>query len=94
MPTIIPGVVPTVIVSTAVAASGPVAEISTVDDPENNTDGIVSPPAQGEAIARRIPCARLSVLEGAGHLANLEEPEAFNRLLLDHLTTRPAVEVA
>ena len=54
----------------------------------------VTPPAQGEAIARRIAGARLSVLAGAGHLANLEEPEAFNRLLLDHLTTRPAVEVA
>ena len=53
-----------------------------------------TPPAQGEAIARRIPRARLCVLEGAGHLANLEEPEAFNRLLLEHLTTRPAVEVA
>ncbi|MDP9260288.1 MAG: 3-oxoadipate enol-lactonase [Actinomycetota bacterium] len=53
-----------------------------------------TPPAQGEAIARRIAGARLSVLEGAGHLANLEEPEAFNRLLLDHLATRPAVEVA
>jgi 3-oxoadipate enol-lactonase len=53
-----------------------------------------TPPAQGEAIARRIPRARMCVLEGAGHLANLEEPEAFNRLLLDHLTTRPTVEVA
>jgi 3-oxoadipate enol-lactonase len=54
----------------------------------------VTPPAHGEAIARRIAGARLSVLEGAGHLANLEEPEAFSRLLLEHLTTRPAVEVA
>jgi 3-oxoadipate enol-lactonase len=54
----------------------------------------VTPPQQGEAIACRIASARLSVLEGAGHLANLEEPEAFNRLLLDHLTMRPAVEAA
>ena len=54
----------------------------------------VTPPAQGEAIVRRVATARLNVIEGAGHLANLEEPEAFNRLLLDHLTTRPAVEVA
>ena len=35
---------------------------------------LVTPPAQGEAIAHRIVEARLSVLEGAGHLANLEEP--------------------
>ena len=53
-----------------------------------------TPPAQGEAIARRIPGARLSVLGGAGHLANIEQPDAFNRLLLEHLTARPAVEVA
>ena len=46
-----------------------------------------------ETIASRIPGARLSVLEGAGHLANVEEPAAFNRLLLDHLTTRARVEV-
>ena len=36
----------------------------------------------------------LDCLTYAGHLANLEEPEAFNRLLLDHLATRPAVEAA
>ena len=53
-----------------------------------------TPPAQGEAIQARIRGARMSVLAGAGHLANLEQPEAFTQLLLDHLTTRPAVEVA
>jgi 3-oxoadipate enol-lactonase len=52
-----------------------------------------TPQAQGAAIAARIPGAWLSVLDGAGHLANLEQPEAFNGLLLDHLTARPAVEV-
>ena len=52
-----------------------------------------TPPAQGEAIASRIPGARLSVLEGAGHLANVEEPVAFNRLLLDHLTAPSSLEV-
>jgi 3-oxoadipate enol-lactonase len=53
-----------------------------------------TPPASGTEIVGRISGARMSILEGAGHLANLEEPAAFNRLLLDHLTTRPAVEVA
>ena len=53
-----------------------------------------TPPAQGEAIRQRIPGARMSILAGAGHLANLEQPEAFTQLLLDHLTTSPAVEVA
>jgi 3-oxoadipate enol-lactonase len=52
-----------------------------------------TPPEQAEAIAQRIRGAQVSVLAGAGHLANLEQPAAFNRLLLDHLTTRTAVEV-
>jgi 3-oxoadipate enol-lactonase len=58
------------------------------------SEDTATPRAQAEAIARRVAGARLSVLAGAGHLANLEQPEAFNRLLLEHLTTRPAVEVA
>jgi 3-oxoadipate enol-lactonase len=53
-----------------------------------------TPPAQGEAIQQRIPGARMSILAGAGHLANLEQPDAFTQLLLDHLTTSSAVEVA
>lgn len=57
-------------------------------------DDTATPPASGAEIAGRIPDARMRVLEGAGHLANLEQPAAFNRALLDHLTTRPAVEVA
>jgi 3-oxoadipate enol-lactonase len=58
------------------------------------SEDTATPRAQAEAIARRVAGARLSVLAGAGHLANLEQPEAFNRLLLEHLTARPAVEVA
>jgi 3-oxoadipate enol-lactonase len=58
------------------------------------SEDLATPPVQAEAIAQHIPGARLSVLEGAGHLANLERTDAFNRLLLEHLTTRPAVEVA
>jgi 3-oxoadipate enol-lactonase len=52
-----------------------------------------TPPAQAEAISDLIPGAHLRVLPGAGHLANIEQPEAFGRLLLEHLTARPAVEV-
>jgi pimeloyl-ACP methyl ester carboxylesterase len=36
-------------------------------------------------IAREAPNARLEVVAGAGHLAALDQPEAFNRLLLDFL---------
>ena len=45
----------------------------------------LTPPDVAQAMAARIPGARCHVIEGAGHLANLEAPEAFNRLLLDFL---------
>ena len=39
-----------------------------------------------ERMARRIPGAKLVVIEGCGHLSNLEQPERFNEALLDFLT--------
>ena len=41
--------------------------------------------AGAESIARDIPGARHAVIPGAGHLSPIERPEAFRRLLLDHL---------
>lgn len=41
----------------------------------------ITPPADSEAMARAIPGARLAVIEGAGHLTPLEQPEVFNRHL-------------
>jgi pimeloyl-ACP methyl ester carboxylesterase len=32
-------------------------------------------------MAKKIPGARLEVIAGAGHSANLDQPEAFNRVL-------------
>ena len=52
-----------------------------------------TPPARPRRSAAAIPGARLRVLQGAGHLANIEQPDAFSRLLVDHLTARPATEV-
>ncbi len=40
-----------------------------------------APPAVMERMAARIPGARLVVLPAAGHLANLEQPAAFNAAL-------------
>ena len=40
-------------------------------------------------IAGKIPGARLEVIEGAGHSANLDQPETFNRVLGDFLGTLP-----
>jgi len=43
------------------------------------------PAALAEDMARRIPGARLAVVRGAGHLSNLEQPEAFNAAVLPFL---------
>jgi pimeloyl-ACP methyl ester carboxylesterase len=40
----------------------------------------------GIYMKRKIPTAGLAVIPKAGHTINLEEPEAFNRTLLDFLT--------
>jgi len=46
----------------------------------------VYPPELARAMASRIPGAELVMIKAAGHLANLEQPEEFNRLLLEFLT--------
>jgi pimeloyl-ACP methyl ester carboxylesterase len=48
-------------------------------------DDRLTPPRASEVLAAAIPGARLEVLPGAGHLSNIEAPEAFNRLLEDFL---------
>jgi 3-oxoadipate enol-lactonase len=48
----------------------------------------VYPPALAQLMAQRIPHAELVVLEGCGHLSNLEQPERFNAALLDFLSRR------
>jgi len=40
-----------------------------------------APPAMGEAIASRIPAARMAIIEGASHLSVLETPAEFDALL-------------
>ncbi|MBI3733195.1 MAG: alpha/beta fold hydrolase [Chloroflexi bacterium] len=41
-------------------------------------------------LQERIRGARLAVIPGAGHMANMEAPEAFNKLVLDFLSGRKA----
>ncbi len=38
----------------------------------------ITPPSEGEALQRGIAGSRLVVIPGAGHLANIEAPEAFD----------------
>jgi 3-oxoadipate enol-lactonase len=42
------------------------------------------PPDVTSPMAEKIPGAKLAVIEGAGHLSNLEQPEEFTRLLREH----------
>lgn len=42
-------------------------------------DDTLTPPASSRRLAAAIPDARLVVLPRAGHLSNIEQPEAFNR---------------
>jgi len=45
--------------------------------------------ASCEYMAKKIPGARLEVIRDAGHSSNLDQPEAFNRVLLDFLDGLP-----
>ncbi|MCF3936592.1 alpha/beta hydrolase [Acuticoccus sp. M5D2P5] len=45
----------------------------------------VTPPSLAEAIVARIAGAKLAIIEDAGHLSNIEAPEAFNRVVLAFL---------
>jgi 3-oxoadipate enol-lactonase len=45
----------------------------------------VATASDAELLSSRISDARLAVLEGASHLANVERPDAFDAALLEHL---------
>ena len=42
-----------------------------------------TPPSEAKLMADRIPGSRLTLIPNAAHLANLEQPEAFNRIVQD-----------
>jgi len=46
------------------------------------------PPAATEAMASAIPDAELRIIEGAGHMSNLEAPDQFTLLLSEFLSSR------
>lgn len=49
------------------------------------TDDVLTPPAMSQAMADSIPQATLAVLADAGHLSNMEQPQAFNAEVLAFL---------
>ncbi len=50
------------------------------------SEDAITPPSDAELLHREIRGSRLERLEGAGHVSNLESPEAFNRALTDFLS--------
>lgn len=50
-----------------------------------STADTLIPPEATTPLGSQIPGARLEVIQGAGHLSNLEAPAEFNRLLREHL---------
>ena len=44
-------------------------------------DDVPMPPAMAEVMAKGIPGAKLEIIPDAGHLSNLEQPDAFNAAL-------------
>jgi 3-oxoadipate enol-lactonase len=48
-------------------------------------DDIGTPPAMAEEIHQALPGSKLVVIPEAGHLSNLEQPDAFNRALGDFI---------
>jgi pimeloyl-ACP methyl ester carboxylesterase len=49
----------------------------------------MTPPALSQFLRDRIAGARLALIEGAGHFAMLENPEAFNATLTDFVNSLP-----
>ena len=49
------------------------------------SEDVVTPPSDARRIAETVPGAELEIIEGVGHLSNMEAPEQFNRVLLDFL---------
>jgi 3-oxoadipate enol-lactonase len=57
-------------------------------------EDVATPPEDGAFLAESIPAAELVILPGAAHLANVEQPDAFNRALLGHLSVPTSSEEA
>lgn len=49
------------------------------------TEDVLTPPAESEAMAAAVAGSQLAILPAAGHLSNLENPEAYNAALAGFL---------
>jgi pimeloyl-ACP methyl ester carboxylesterase len=53
-------------------------------------DDILVPPAFSREIHARVPHADIAIVPDAGHVHFIEQPEAFNRIVLEFLAKHPA----
>ena len=51
------------------------------------SDDAFTPVSDAEFMRERIPRARVAVIEGAGHMPNVEKPAEFNRVLAEFMET-------
>jgi 3-oxoadipate enol-lactonase len=75
----------TVEASVAQDLAAPIDNIAVPTLVITSTHDSLYPLRVAEDMARRIPGARLAVIERAGHLSNLERPDEFNRIVLEFL---------
>jgi len=71
--------------SVAQDRDAPIEEIRVPTQIVTGEEDHVYSPDLARVMASRIPGAKLVLMKGAGHLANLEQPEEFNALLLKFL---------
>jgi 3-oxoadipate enol-lactonase len=67
------------------------AELDNIEQPVQlifGGDDRLTPPSIGREMQLKLADAELAVLDGAGHLSNLEKPALFNETLLKFLTPR------
>jgi pimeloyl-ACP methyl ester carboxylesterase len=53
-------------------------------------EDVITPPSEAKAMRERIEGSRLVIIEGAGHVSNLERPEEFGRALEEFLEALPS----
>jgi 3-oxoadipate enol-lactonase len=65
--------------------------LATIDVPALvlvGSEDALTPPSEAEVMFNAIPGCRIAELPGAGHLSNMESPEAFNAQVAEFLTPR------
>jgi pimeloyl-ACP methyl ester carboxylesterase len=78
-----------VAMATRTDTSGSLAEVGVPSLVIVGEEDAITSPTSCAALARAIPGGRLSVLRHAGHVSNLEAPDAFNEALLEFLDGLP-----